>query len=181
MHDAPKYEPLEASEIFADGTSARPLIPGTVARGLLREDRHLYTGMSADGELVDDLPFPVTHELVERGRERYNAFCSPCHDRVGNGRGMVVQRGFKQPNTFHSDRLRATPVGYFFDVITKGFGEMSSYAAQVEPEDRWAIAAYIRALQLSQSAPVELLSPADQAELAAAPSPDAAVAESGGE
>jgi hypothetical protein len=154
MHDQPRYEPLEASTFFGDGRSARPLVPGTVARGQLHTDTHLYTGM-VDGTLVDTLPFPLTPTLLERGQERYTIFCVPCHDRVGTGQGMVVRRGFRQPPSLHLDRLRQAPIGHFFDVMSNGFGAMASYAAQVPPRDRWAIAAYIRALQLSQHATLD--------------------------
>ena len=153
MHDQPRYEPLEASSFFADGRSARPLVAGTVARGDLREDEHFYTGKS-DGAVVETFPFPVTREVFERGQERYTIFCSPCHDQVGNGEGMIVQRGFRRPSSFHIDRLREAPVGYFFEVITNGFGAMYDYADRIPPRDRWAIIAYIRALQLSQNASI---------------------------
>jgi len=153
MHDAPRYEPLEASTFFADGRSARTLVANTVARGTLREDEHLYQG-TINGQLTDMFPMPVTAEMMARGRERYNVFCSPCHGRTGQGNGMVVQRGFRAPPSFHEERLRTAPVGYYVNVETNGFGAMSDYAAQVPIEDRWAIAAYIRALQLSQRATV---------------------------
>jgi mono/diheme cytochrome c family protein len=155
MHDQPKYEPLEQSTIFADGAASRPMVEGTVARGMLREDPILYTGRTADDLFVTELPVELSRELLDRGQARFNAFCSPCHGRTGEGNGMVVQRGFKHPQSLHETRLRESPLGYYFHVMTNGFGEMSSYAAQVSPEDRWAIAAYIRALQLSQFAPVE--------------------------
>jgi mono/diheme cytochrome c family protein len=151
MHDQPKLQPLEASRFFEDGRASRPLVPGTIPRGYLREDTRFFTGMAA-GKDIAELPFRATAAVLERGQERFNIFCSPCHDRLGNGLGMVVRRGFRRPPTFHSDRLRAQPVGHFFDVMTNGFGAMQDYAAQVEPKDRWAIAAYIRALQLSQYA-----------------------------
>ncbi len=151
MHDQPRYKPLAASTFFADGRSSRPLVPGTVARGDLRDDEYFYTGRS-NGALVDKFPSPLTHEILLRGQERYNIFCSPCHDRVGNGQGMIVQRGFRRPPSFHIDRLREAPVGYFFDVITNGFGAMYDYGERIPPQDRWAIIAYIRALQLSQHA-----------------------------
>ena len=154
MHDQPRYEPLEASSFFQDGRSARPLVAGTVARGELHEDEQFYTG-KAGGTLVSTFPFPVTREVLERGQERYNIFCSPCHARVGNGQGIIVQRGFRQPSSFHIDRLREAPVGYFFEVITNGFGSMYDYADRIPPPDRWAIIAYIRALQLSQHATLE--------------------------
>ncbi len=153
MHDQPRYEPLEASEFFADGRSARPQVPGTVARGQLRTDLHFYTGKSGK-DLAASFPFPVTREVLERGRERFNIFCTPCHGQVGNGQGMVVQRGFRPPPSFHIDRLRQAPVGHFFDVMTRGLGAMPDYASRVLPRDRWAIIAYIRALQYSQRAPL---------------------------
>jgi Cytochrome C oxidase, cbb3-type, subunit III len=151
MNDQPRYKPLAPSDFFGDGRSARPQVPDTVARGQLHTNELFYTG-KIGGKVADVFPLPVTDTLLLRGRERYDIFCAPCHDRVGTGRGMVVQRGFKQPNSFHIDRLRQSPVGYFFDVTTTGFGMMPSYATQVSPEDRWAIVAYIRALQLSQHA-----------------------------
>ena len=168
MHDAPRHEPLEASAFFTDGSSARVLVANTVARGTLREDEHLYQG-TIDGQLTDMFPMPVTAELMARGRERFNAFCSPCHGRTGQGNGMVVQRGFRAPPSFHEERLRHAPVVYYVNVETNGFGAMSDYSAQVPVEDRWAIAAYIRALQLSQRATVDDV-PADRrAELDKAP------------
>ncbi len=154
MHDQPRYEPLERSTFFDDGRSARPLVEGTVARGHLKTDEHFYTG-KVNGELVNALPFPATKEVLDRGRERYNIFCSPCHDRVGNGQGMIVQRGFRQPPSLHIDRLRQAPLGHFFDVMTNGFGTMYSYADRIAPKDRWTIVAYIRALQMSQNATLD--------------------------
>jgi hypothetical protein len=151
MHNQPRYEPLEASSFFADGRASRPLVSGTVARGQLRTDRHFYLG-KVDGHLVDTLPVPVTRPLLERGRERYDIYCAPCHDRLGSGQGMIVRRGFRRPPSLHIDRLREAPIGHFFDVISNGFGVMTDYAAQVTPRDRWAIAAYVRVLQLSQHA-----------------------------
>jgi hypothetical protein len=151
MANQPKYKPYAPSTFFGDGRSARPLVEGTVARGHIRLDEPLYTGKIA-GTLADALPFPVTRPLLERGQERYNIYCTPCHDHVGNGQGMVVRRGFRRPPSLHIDRLREAPIGYFFDVMTNGFGAMPDYAAQVTPHDRWAIAAYMRALQLSQHA-----------------------------
>jgi mono/diheme cytochrome c family protein len=152
MHDQPKYKSLRPSEIFADGRSARPLVTGTVARGTLREDTVFYTG-KAGTDFATEIPIAVTPELLARGRREFQVFCSPCHGRTGRGDGMIVQRGFKKPTSYHVDRLRQMPVGYFYDVITNGFGAMSDYAAQVPPEDRWAIAAYVRTLQYSQYAP----------------------------
>jgi hypothetical protein len=151
MFDQPRTRPLRRSEFFTDGRSARPPVPGTVARGELRDDPHLYTGR-VNGVLVTTFPFPVDRAVLERGRERYNIFCAPCHDRVGNGNGMVVRRGFRAPPSFHIERLRAAPVGHYFDVVTNGFGAMPDYAAQIPAHDRWAVIAYIRALQLSQRA-----------------------------
>ena len=160
MHDAPRYEPLEATTFFTNGQASRTPVANTVARGQLREDDHLYQG-KIDGQLTDVFPMPVTAEVMERGRERFNVFCSPCHGRTGQGNGMVVQRGFRAPPSFHDERLRTAPAGYFFDVMTHGFGAMSDYAAQVPVADRWAIAAYIRALQFSQRATVDDV-PADR-------------------
>jgi mono/diheme cytochrome c family protein len=151
MHDQPKYQPFEASTFFADGRASRPRVPGTIARGRLDADPLYVTGKS-DAGLSDVFPAPVTRATLERGHQRFDIYCSPCHDRAGNGRGMIVLRGYKQPTSLHDERLRTSPPGYFFDVITNGFGVMPSYAAQVPVEDRWAIAAYIRALQLSQHA-----------------------------
>jgi len=133
---------------------ARAPIEGTIARGELRADRIFYTGIGPDGKFVAALPVSLTRALLVRGHERFDIFCSPCHGRVGDGRGMIVQRGFKSPPSFHIDRLRQQPIGYFFDVMTNGFGQMSGYAPQVPAADRWAIAAYLRALQLSQHAPL---------------------------
>jgi mono/diheme cytochrome c family protein len=152
MHDQPKVRPLRESEMFADQRSARPFVQGTVARGTLREDAALYTG-KVGKEFVTEIPVKVTVELLERGQTQFQVFCSPCHGRTGRGDGMIVQRGFKKPSSYHTDRLRQVPIGYLYDVMTNGFGAMSDYAAQVSPEDRWAIAAYVRALQLSQYAP----------------------------
>ena len=129
---------------------------------MLREDRVFYTGLTADDSFVQELPVPLDRKLLERGQNRYQAFCSPCHGSTGDGRGMIVRRGFKHPKPFHEARLRRIGVGYFFNVMTNGFGDMSSYAAQLEPSDRWAIAAYIRALQLSWEAPVTSLSLEDR-------------------
>jgi mono/diheme cytochrome c family protein len=168
MHDQPKYKPFRESDFFPDRRAARPFVPGTVARGTLREDTLLYTGKLASGAFTDKMPMPVSAELLERGRVEYQTFCAPCHARTGTGDGMIVQRGFKKPFSFHIPRLRLMPVGYFFDVITNGFGAMSDYAAQVRVEERWAIAAYVRALQLSQYAPLELAPEAKRAELEAA-------------
>jgi mono/diheme cytochrome c family protein len=167
MYDQAKVKPLSEGEFFANGQNARPLPQDTVARGFLREDKAVYAGLGPDGKFVQDLPVPLTPELLGRGHQRFDIFCSPCHGKQGNGLGMIVQRGFKQPSSFHVDRLRDQPIGYFFDVMTQGFGQMSSYATQVPPEDRWAIAAYVRALQFSQHASVADLPAADRAKVAA--------------
>jgi Cytochrome C oxidase, cbb3-type, subunit III len=151
MADQPRYEPLSHSTFFGDDRAARPLVEGTVARGQLRGDEPSYTGKEGE-KLVDTFPFPVTLAVLERGEQRFNIFCSPCHDRVGSGQGMIVRRGYRAPPSFHIDRLRQAPAGHFFEVMSKGFGVMPDYAQQIRPEDRWAIAAYIRALQLSQHA-----------------------------
>jgi mono/diheme cytochrome c family protein len=151
MHDQPKYIPLRQSSFFGDDRSARPLVAGTVARGHLRDDELLYTG-KVNGADANVFPFRVDAAVMARGRERFDIFCSPCHGRTGQGDGMVVRRGFRRPPTFHQDRLRNAPAGQLFDVITNGFGAMPDYAAQVRAEDRWAIVAYIRALQLSEHA-----------------------------
>jgi hypothetical protein len=151
MHLQPYYRPLAKSDFFNDDRSARLPVEGTVARGDLREDAYLYTGKVGNA-LGDYMPFPVTKEVLERGRERFNITCTPCHGRVGDGNGFIPTRGFRQPPSFHIDRLRKAPIAYFFDVDTNGFGVMPDYAAQVAVRDRWCIAAYIRALQLSQNA-----------------------------
>lgn len=160
MHDQPKAKTLTQSDFFADGRSARPIVAGTVARGELRLDEHLYTG-KVNGRHADTFPFPITAEVLDRGQERFNIYCAPCHSRLGDGTGMIVRRGFRQPSSYHVERLRKAPPGYFFDVITNGFGTMFDYADRIAPEDRWAIVAYIRALQLSQNATLEDV-PADQ-------------------
>jgi mono/diheme cytochrome c family protein len=150
MQDQPKYIPLRPTDFFGDGRSERPVIAGTVARGHLDDDALLYTGKGPDGKFVDDFPFPVTKDVVLRGQQRFTIYCTPCHDRNGNGQGMVVRRGFRHPPSYHIDRLRQVPNGYIFDVMTNGFGAMPTYAAQIQPADRWAIVSYIRALQASQ-------------------------------
>jgi mono/diheme cytochrome c family protein len=156
MHDQPRYEPLEANPFFADGRASRPQIAGTVARGQLREDQHFYAGL-VDGEPATTFPAPVTREMIERGRQRFEIFCTPCHGRLGDGQGMVAQRGFRNPPTYHSEQLREQPVGHFFDVITNGFGAMYSFNDRIPAADRWAIVAYIRTLQFSQAAPLNEL------------------------
>ena len=158
MHDQPKFTPLRESGFYADARSARPLVEGTVARGQLNDDDLLHTG-KVDGQDATEFPYPVTAGVMARGRERYDIFCSPCHGRTGSGEGMVVKRGYRQPPSLHIDRLRQSPVGHFFDVMTNGFGAMPDYRAQVPVRDRWAIAAYIRALQASANATLDDVPP----------------------
>jgi len=167
MQDQPKYVPLRPSSFFDDGRSERPLVEGTVARGHLNADSAFYTGKT-DGKPVDAFPFAITRAVLNRGQERFNIYCSPCHDRLGTGHGMIAQRGFNRPppQSYHVDRLRQAPVGYFFDVITNGVGAMPDYAAQIEPADRWAIVAYVRVLQLSQDASLNDVPPAERGALA---------------
>ena len=154
MADQPRYEPLQKSSLFDDERASRPLVEGTVARGHLQADEPFYTGKS-NGKPVTGFPFPVDRQILRRGQERYDIFCSPCHDRVGVGRGMIVRRGYRPPPSLHIDRLRAAPPGHFFDVISHGFGAMPDYAAQIPVRDRWMIVAYIRTLQLSQNAAID--------------------------
>ncbi len=151
MQDQPKYKPQAASAFFADGRAARPPVADTVARGQAQTDSYYATGL-VNGTPVAAFPAPVTREQLERGHERYDIYCAVCHGLTGYGDGMIVQRGFPPPPSFHSDALREAPVGHFYDVITNGYGVMYPYASRVAPDDRWAIAAYIRALQLSQHA-----------------------------
>ena len=160
MHDGPRYEAFEASDTFADRRASRTPPAGTVARGWLREDEALYTG-KVNGQPVESFPFAITATDLQRGQQRFNIYCTPCHGRLGDGNGMVVQRGLRQAASFHQDRLRQEKAGYFFDVITNGFGAMPDYATQIPVRDRWLIVAYVRALQLSQHAAVADL-PADQ-------------------
>jgi hypothetical protein len=167
MHNQAKYEPLEGSRFFDDHRASRPLVPGTVARGHLDDDPAFFTG-TVDGKMVDAFPLVVDRAVLERGHERYEIYCSPCHDYVGTGDGMIVQRGYKRPPSFHIERLREMQVGYFFQVISNGFGVMPSYAVQVPPRDRWAIVAYIRALQLSQHAALSDVPAAERERLEAA-------------
>lgn len=176
MASEPRYEPLEPSDFFPDGMSARPPVPGTVARGRLGTDVLLMTG-EANGQESTELPFPATRPVLERGRQRFDIYCAPCHGRAGYGDGMIVQRGFLPPPSYHIDRLRQAPIGHFFRVMTYGFGAMPQYAKQIAVEDRWAIAAYIRALQLSQHAAVADVAPDERARLAAAPAGAATMGE----
>jgi mono/diheme cytochrome c family protein len=151
MQDQPKFFPQRGTTFYADGRSVRPQVENTVGRGQLHEDTYFYTGLTG-GKEGDVMPFPVTAQVLERGQERYNVYCTPCHSRVGNGAGMIVQRGYAQAGNFHTARLQAAPLGHFFHVISNGYGAMPDYSAQVTPADRWAIVAYIKALQLSQNA-----------------------------
>jgi hypothetical protein len=151
MHNQPKFVPQRGTDFYADGRSVRPQVENTVARGQLHEDAYFYTGLQG-GKEGDGMPFPVTIEVLERGQERYNIYCTPCHSRVGNGAGMIVQRGYSKAGNFHTARLQAAPLGHFFNVMTNGYGSMPDYSAQLTPQDRWAVVAYIRALQLSQDA-----------------------------
>jgi hypothetical protein len=151
MQDQPRFKPLAESDFYADLRSARPPVEGTVARGQLHEDAYFYSGKVGNNP-GDYMPFPVTEDVLARGRERFNVYCAPCHSRLGDGNGMIVQRGLRAPPSYHTERLRKAPLGYFFDVMTNGFGAMQDYASQIPARDRWAIVAYIRALQLSQDA-----------------------------
>lgn len=160
MHNQPKYVPYRSSEFFKDGLSERQQVVGTVARGELHENTYFYSGKVGLKE-GDQFPFPITQAVMERGRERYDIYCSPCHSRVGDGNGMIVKRGYRQAANFHLERYLSQPVGHYYDVITHGQGAMPEYASQIEPADRWAIAAYIRALQYAQSGSMADV-PADQ-------------------
>lgn len=168
MHDQPRYKPYAHSDFFADQLSARPLVPGTVAQGELRDDELLYTG-KVNGVDAAEFPFQVTSAVLSRGRQRFDIYCSPCHGRLGDGEGMIPQRGFRHPPSFHTDKLRKAAVGHFVDVMTNGFGAMADYAARVSPPDRWAIAAYIRTLQLSQNVTLAELAPERRRDLEAQP------------
>ncbi|HYL74228.1 MAG TPA: cytochrome c [Bryobacteraceae bacterium] len=160
MHDQPRYKPLAASEFFSDHRASRPVIDDTVARGHLRIDEARYTG-KIDGNDIDQFPIPIAKADIERGQTRFNIYCTPCHGHLGDGNGMVVLRGYRQAASYYSDKLMKSPVGHYFDVITNGFGAMPSYASRVTPDDRWRIIAYIRALQLSESARINDV-PADK-------------------
>jgi mono/diheme cytochrome c family protein len=157
MHNQPKYIPLRESTFFPDGRGSRLPVEHTVARGHMNEDDYFYTG-KRNGQLGNELPQGLLHDgygmkqLLVRGQERYNIYCTPCHSRIGDGNGMIAQRGLKHPPSYHETRLKQQPLAYFYDVMTNGFGAMLNYSAQIKPEDRWAIAAYIRVLQLSQDA-----------------------------
>jgi mono/diheme cytochrome c family protein len=170
MGNQERYDPLEESEQFPNRMASRPLVEETVARGHLREDTHMYEG-KVDGQPATTFPVAVDAALLQRGQERYDIFCAPCHDRAGTGNGMVVQRGFQRAASLHVDRLRESAPGYFYDVITNGFGAMPNYASQVPVEDRWAIIAYVRVLQFSQHADTRLLNEEDLQRLGPPPMP----------
>jgi mono/diheme cytochrome c family protein len=151
MQDQPKYKPLQKSDFFVDGRSARPIPAGTIAWDELNDNDPEHTG-EANGVFLDTIPLPVNEALLRRGQDRFDIFCSPCHGRIGDGNGMVAQRGFRIPANLHTDRLRQVPPGYIFEVITNGYGAMPEHRDQIPVNDRWAIVAYVRALQLSMNA-----------------------------
>jgi mono/diheme cytochrome c family protein len=171
MQDQPRYEPDAASAFFTDGRADRPQVEGAVARGRFHEDPAYFRGQDAGGQPVAAPPVPVDAKLLERGQERFDIYCSPCHGRIGDGSGMIVERGYRRPASFHEQRLRDAPAGHFFDAISRGFGVMPSYASQVPVADRWAIVAYVRALQLSQNFPARELTPAERARVEAGAQP----------
>jgi mono/diheme cytochrome c family protein len=173
MHDQPRYEPLEASDFFPDGQSARLPVAGTIARGQLNENEALLTG-KVGGQFVSELPIEVDRALLDRGRERFGIYCAVCHAATGEGDGMIVRRGFRRPPSYHIQRLREAPPGHFFDVITNGFGAMPRFADRIEPRDRWAIVAYVQALQLSRNATLDDVPAEDRAALQAAQPEEAA-------
>jgi len=152
MQDQPKYKPLAVSSFFADGRSARPIPPGTVAMNELDDTDSFHTGSNATGDFLESIPLPITTALLRRGEQRFDIFCSPCHDRLGTGHGMVAQRGFQIPKDLDSDRIRQEPPGYIFQVISNGYGAMPDHRDQIAVRDRWAIVAYLRALELSRNA-----------------------------
>ena len=155
MHTQPRYKVYAGTDFFSDGRSERPQIEDTVARGQLHLDEARYTG-KVNGKDIETIPIQITKEDVLRGQQRFNIYCSPCHGRAGNGQGMIVARGLRQPPSYYDERLLNAPVGHFFDVMSNGYGSMYSYASRVAVDDRWRIAAYIRALQLSQNAPADV-------------------------
>jgi len=179
MHDSPYYKGLRSSPLFANGSAARPLVAGTVAREHLDDDVTLNQG-KVNGQHATAFPFPITREGLDRGQERYNIYCAPCHGRTGEGNGMVVQRGYRQAASYHIDRLRDAPVGYLFDVVTNGFGVMPDYKAQIPVEDRWLIIAYVRALQLTHHATTSDV-PAGEVDSLDHPKPPAAGGKGAGE
>jgi mono/diheme cytochrome c family protein len=173
MHNSPKAIPLRESVFFKNGSSARPLVEDTVARGTLQDDVTFFTGKNGATE-VDALPFALTADVLDRGEQRFNIYCTPCHGPTGRADGMIVRRGYRQPPSFHIDRLRQVPIGHFYDVMTNGFGAMPDYKAQIAPRDRWAIAAYVRALQLSQHASAADLTPDERQKLSQPAQPEGA-------
>ena len=164
MADQPHQRPLEPNNFFDDGMASRPVVPGTVARAGRERNDQQFNGR-VDGKLVDAFPFEVTMEVLARGQERYEIFCTPCHDRLGTGQGMIVRRGFTPARSFHEPRLREAPAGHFFEIMTQGFGPMPSYANQLSEHDRWAVIAYIRALQFSRNVRLNQLPPEDRAKM----------------
>ncbi len=164
MANQPRYDPLEASDFFADGMSARPRIEGTVARGELSSNPFFDTG-KVNGAVANGFPIAVTLEVINRGQERFDIYCSECHGRTGDGNGMIPSRGYRRPPSFHTETLRTATTGHLFDVMTNGFGAMPPYGKMIPPRDRWAIVAYIRALQLSQHATVADIPANDRAQL----------------
>lgn len=161
MHNTPVGQPLRESMFFKNGSTARPLVEDTVARGTLQDDAAFFTGKNGAAD-ADALPFPLTAEVLDRGEQRFNIYCSPCHGMTGQGDGMIVRRGYRTPPSFHTDRLQQMAIGHFYDVMTNGFGAMPDYKAQIAPRDRWAIAAYVRALQLSQHTNAAELTPEER-------------------
>lgn len=174
MHDQPKYRAYSYSSFWNDSRSMRPRVDHTIARGQLKVDSVVHRGR-AGGQFVSEIPFKLTRDFLAHGQQRYDIYCTPCHGATGDGEGMVVQRGFKHPPTYHQDRLRSQPVGYIYDVITNGYGSMISYSSRIPVQDRWAIVAYVRALQLSQNANVSEVPEAERPKLdapvVAAPKP----------
>lgn len=165
----PYHRPYTPSDVFADGSSARPIPQDTVARGHTQDDTLLFTGKDSNGQDSTEFPFPITRDVLDRGHDRFDIYCVPCHGYTGDGDGVVVQRGFNPPPSYNSDRLRQAPVGHFFEVVSNGFGAMPSYSAQIPVTDRWAIIAYIRALQLSQNGSLDDASPEGRSQLEAEP------------
>lgn len=155
MDDQPKFEAQEKNDFFPDHSAMRVPVPGTVARGEYHEDETYFSGKDRNGQAIDYIPREITMALLKRGQERFNIYCAPCHGRVGDGRGMVVKKGFPPPPSFHQDVIRAYPDGHIFDVITNGIRNMPSYKHQIPVDDRWAIVAYFRALQRSQHATLD--------------------------
>ncbi|HZN67081.1 MAG TPA: cytochrome c [Tepidisphaeraceae bacterium] len=165
MHNQARYEPLEESEFFADGQSSRPLVAGTVAQGQVLRDDPRVNARTTSNEYAQTYPFPIARTDLERGRQRYDIYCSMCHGATGYGDGMVVRRGFVKPPSLHDDRLREAAPGYFYEVITNGIGAMYSYNDRIPIEDRWRIAAYVKTLQFSRRVEVASLPPEAQQRL----------------